>query len=98
MLRYGWRQSFHASAVIGIAAAILWYVFARNTPEKHPWVNAAELRAIHSGQPSKSERVLLPQYSLIEARKPVRTSWRAICTNRNVWLLFCSAATCGYLV
>src|SRR5207253_1992251 len=27
-----------------------------------------------------------------------RTPWRAIFTEPNVWLLFCCAATCGYLV
>src|SRR6202050_1816590 len=137
MLKYGWRESFYASAILGVVAASLWYLIARHTPEKHPWVNAAELRAIRSGVNAPSASALSAGESSAPASgseanakadshasvdntegnyvrtsttspsltpaatapaRATRTPWRAIFTNRNTWLLFCSAATCGYLV
>jgi ACS family glucarate transporter-like MFS transporter len=128
MLKYGWRESFYAAAILGVVAAILWFCIARDTPEKHPWVNAAELRAIHAVPigAAVSEKARGETNAKDIARASVentegnylsistdaagepestqpnppaqRTPWRAIFTNRNVWLLFCSAATCGYLV
>jgi MFS transporter, ACS family, glucarate transporter len=129
MLKYGWRESFYASALLGVVAAAFWYWIARDTPEKHPWVNAAELCAIHAPATSAPESIEAnhstrgetnandPSKASVEnternylrtstnlALHPentagaTRTPWRAIFTNRNTWLLFCSAATCGYLV
>jgi MFS transporter, ACS family, glucarate transporter len=49
MLRYGWRSSFWISAAIGIAAGAVWFVIARDTPERHPWVAPSELLTINSG-------------------------------------------------
>jgi ACS family glucarate transporter-like MFS transporter len=127
MLKYGWRESFYAAALLGVAAAIIWFCIARDTPEKHPWVNAAELRAIHGTAAENSmpqqqgeTNAKLDSHAIVEntegnyvgistasenqrsnarANSPAQhTPWRAIFTNPNVWLLFCSAATCGYLV
>ena len=55
MLTYGWKESFYASAGIGIVAALVWYSIARDTPEKHPWVNSAELRAIHGRESAHAQ-------------------------------------------
>src|SRR6266699_2216166 len=50
MFHYGWRWSFWMSAIIGLAAGVVWYVIARNTPEEHDRVSPAELRHIQSGR------------------------------------------------
>ena len=84
MLKFGWEESFHVCAVIGVIAAIGWYFYVRNTPEEHPQVNPGELAVI----------VRDPQVKPIAPKTP----WKAIFTNRNAWLLFLSAMTCGYLV
>lgn len=97
MLKYGWRESFYASAMVGLAVGIIWYWTARDTPEKHPWVNAAELEAIHGNGEAHFENGA-PTAPLFPPARVKRTPWRAILTNRNIWLLFCSAGTCGYLV
>lgn len=96
MLTYGWKESFYASAVIGIMAALVWFLVARDTPETHPWVNSAELRAIH-GRESIQPTQTVPVHTS-QGTHTRHVPWRAILTNPNVWLLFCSAATCGYLV
>lgn len=85
MLRFGWQEAFHVCAAIGLFAAVGWYWYVRNTPGEHKSVNAAELHLIHASEPPPP---------LVKAKTP----WKAIFTDRNVWLLFCSAASCGYLV
>jgi len=97
MLTYGWKGSFYLCGLIGIVAAVAWYLYARDTPEKHPGVNAAELKAIRSGSGSAMISADASPHLFTRPHAP-RTPWRAIFTEPNVWLLFCSAATCGYLV
>ena len=40
MLHYGWRWSFWMSALIGLAAGMVWFLLARDKPEEHPSVSA----------------------------------------------------------
>ena len=46
---WGWRMSFYISAIIGLAAGIVWYLLARDTPQTHPWVKKKELDLIEAG-------------------------------------------------
>jgi len=85
MVSYGWKESFFTCAALGLAVAVVWYIFARDRPEQHPGVNESELRIIR-GEP----------LSAPAAR--AATPWKIILTERNVYLLFCSAACQGYLV
>ena len=86
MLTYGWRWAFLVSAFLGVVGSAIWYVRARDTPEQHPGVNQAELEVIHAGWAAP----LKPS-----AR---RVPWRSLVRERNMWLLFLSAMTCGYMV
>lgn len=45
MVHYGWRSSFWASSVLGLAAGLGWYWVARDRPSQHPWVRHDELAA-----------------------------------------------------
>jgi ACS family glucarate transporter-like MFS transporter len=49
MVSYGWREAFIVCAIIGLVAAIGWYIYARDTPEEHSGVNAEELAHIKAG-------------------------------------------------
>lgn len=81
----GWRASFYVCAVIGVIAAVLWYVVARDRPQDHQSVGAAELAYIEAGLPPAPEgKVAIP--------------WRAIFASRNVWGLFLSYFAFGYVV
>jgi len=51
MLNWGWRYSFYVSAVIGLLAGAIWYLLARDTPAKHPWITQGELEHINAGLP-----------------------------------------------
>ncbi|HTG38331.1 MFS transporter [Sphingomonas sp.] len=82
----GWRASFYVCAAIGLIVAGIWYVVARDRPQDHSRVNAAELAHIESGLPPapSAEKVAIP--------------WGAILSSRNVWGLFLSYFAFGYVI
>lgn len=84
--RSGWRASFWACALVGIALGIGWFVLARDTPEQHPRVAAEELRRIQAGRNSPASR---------PGALPI--PWRAAILNRNVVALTLSCFTFGYV-
>ncbi len=73
MAGYGWRSVYWIFAALGIAWAVAWGRWFRNTPEEHPSVGPAELAAIRGRRAAD------------ENRSPVR--WLAIASNRSVWAL-----------
>jgi ACS family glucarate transporter-like MFS transporter len=85
MLSYGWRASFWFSAAIGLAAALVWYVAARDRPEDHPGVSPGELAHIRAGI---ADRPKLP-------RAPI--PWRRIFGSKDVWMLTLSYFSYGYI-
>lgn len=86
MLFAGWRASFYVCAVIGLVAAVVWYVIARDTPRDHPSVNAAELAHIESNLPP------------MPTEEKVPVPWGAIFGSRNMWGLILSYFAFGYVV
>jgi len=84
MSNYGWRWSFWASAVLGLAAGGIWYLVARNTPRQHPWISKEEIEHIESG---------LPQPEVQDSDK---LPWRAILTNPHVLAVTFSYFCYGY--
>src|SRR5216110_2412467 len=78
MTHYGWRWSFWLSAVIGLTVGIIWYLFARNTPEEHPKVSPAELEFIQAG------RTVRPSNSACTAEESNQRSVPAV--DRIPWM------------
>jgi MFS transporter, ACS family, glucarate transporter len=93
MVHYGWRWSFWLSAFVGLAVGIVWYVIARDTPEKHPRVSAAELvhieRGLTSGAPAETHQD--------EATKAKQIPWSVILRSKEVWLITLSYFCFGYV-
>jgi MFS transporter, ACS family, glucarate transporter len=54
LVHYGWRWSFWISALIGLAAGLVWFLIARDTPSEHPWVSKDERERIRTGLPRES--------------------------------------------
>ncbi len=79
---WGWRGTFAAFGVIGLAWAAAFAAWFRDDPGNHSAVNAAEHQLIGAAMPP-SGHLPIP--------------WRRALTNRNTWLLgtiiSCSAAT-----
>ncbi|HTP68055.1 MAG TPA: MFS transporter [Dongiaceae bacterium] len=88
MVHYGWRWSFWFSALIGLLVGAVWYLTARDTPEEHRRVRAAELAHIQQGRS-------LPAAS--GASQPHRIPWSVILQSKEVWAVTLSYFTYGYV-
>jgi MFS transporter, ACS family, glucarate transporter len=92
MVKYGWKQSFYISAVIGLVVAAIWLWYARDRAEEHPHVNREELLVIHETEGQSAAD------SSPSPRRKAGTPWRAILTEPNVWLLAAVNLACGYVI
>jgi ACS family glucarate transporter-like MFS transporter len=84
MENYGWRWSFAVSAVIGIAAGVVWFIIARDKPSQHPLVNAAEREFIDAGLPHASPR------------QSSKVPWDRMLASRELWAMTLSYFAYGY--
>jgi MFS transporter, ACS family, glucarate transporter len=94
---HGWRAAFWFSAIIGVAAGVIWWLAARDTPEEHSGVSTAELRKIHDGlslRPARSRPV-----DEIPSPKaaPSVISWGAIFRRRDLPALMAGYFSFGYV-
>ncbi len=82
----GWRISFWFSAVVGTAAALGWYLLARDKPEEHQLVSREELELIVTTREA-------------EARLPASAhrSWRSAIFNRSILAMTASYFMYGYV-
>ncbi len=99
MVHYSWRWSFWMSAIIGLAAGIVWYVIARNTPEEHNRVSPAELRHIQAGRTvgrSASSGAAKESSPSITAADD-RILWSTILSSKNVWAVTLAYFCFGYV-
>jgi ACS family glucarate transporter-like MFS transporter len=85
LLHYGWRWSFWISAMIGLLAGGVWFLLARDAPEKHPWVAPEEIAHIEAGLP----------VATLESAKPL--PWGAIFSNKDVLAITMSYFCYGYV-
>jgi ACS family glucarate transporter-like MFS transporter len=84
MSNYGWRSAFWASALLGIAAGVVWFIVARDRPSQHPWVSPEEAEHIAAGLPANSQETAPP------------LPWSAILSNAALWLMSFSYFAYGY--
>jgi MFS transporter, ACS family, glucarate transporter len=88
MLHHGWRAAFWISAVLGLVAGAVWYVIARDTPQRHPWVSSRELTHIEAG---------LTLRVTDRGRRPSQLPWRVILKSRELLAMAVSYFTYGYV-
>ena len=86
---YGWRASFVFCALVGVVAGAIWYVGARDRPQEHGWVSAAERAHIEDGIAAA------PTSASVQ---PSAVPWRAIFASRSIWALTFSYFTFGYVI
>jgi ACS family glucarate transporter-like MFS transporter len=94
ILLSGWHAAFWFCALIGVVAAAVWYVVARDTPEQHSWVSATELALISSGRGDVSTQ--LEEVSAVPLKKDP-LPWARIFFSKQVLALFSSYFTYGYI-
>jgi ACS family glucarate transporter-like MFS transporter len=93
ILAYDWHVAFWFCAVVGLLAAAVWYLVARDRPEQHPWVSAGERAMIIAGRgdaPTISGDV-------IATKKKSGSPWLKIFTSKEVLALSGSYFTFGYI-
>lgn len=90
MARWGWRSSFYACAVVGVAVALVWRLYATNRPEEHPRVNAAELALIHAGETQDASVLQAP------TARHQGAPWGRMLSRVSVWALVLSYSCIVY--
>jgi MFS transporter, ACS family, glucarate transporter len=93
---HGWRAAFWFSAIIGLIVGGVWWFAARDTPEEHSRVSAAELREIHEGMS------YAPPVASASNGSPARSGatvipWRAIFHRRDLPTLMIGYFSFGYI-
>lgn len=85
MSLYGWRWSFVILAPFGLAAAGMWWWYARDNPAEHPAVNAAEIALI------------APKVTQTVTNEPREASWLRVLKNRDLLLLTLSYSSMNFV-
>jgi ACS family glucarate transporter-like MFS transporter len=85
---HGWRAAFWFSAIVGFIVGIVWWVIARDTPEEHPAVQAAELQEIREG---------LNYHAAAGGSGKPKISWEAIFHRRDLLALMAGYFSFGYI-
>ncbi len=83
---HGWRSAFWFSALIGVVAGVVWWWFARDTPEEDPKVSPSELKTIREGIAGDGA----------DAGSAPAISWSAILRRRDLPALFVTYFGFGY--
>lgn len=86
MVNYGWQMAFYVAGMLGIFIALMWYWYATDRPEDHPFVNAREAALIRGMEPSPG-----PSHTI----GPV--PWRSMFRTPTVWWLVLSYTCFGYV-
>ena len=88
ILHHGWRSAFWFSAIIGVVAGVVWWWFARDTPEEDPKVSPSELKTIREG--------IAEMNPDDDGSAPAVISWSAILRRRDLLALIVSYFGFGY--
>ncbi len=92
IIEQGWRAAFWLSAIIGVMASAVWWVFARDTPGEHPGVSRAERMEIREGLAFRSYDS--PAASTAKDRK---IAWGTILSRADLGLLMIGYFCFGYI-
>lgn len=83
--RAGWEWAFYASALIGLAAGVIWLIVVRNRPSEHAGISQEEADYIEAGLPKTA------------ADDAPRVRWSSLLMDGQVWLLTFSYFCFGYV-
>src|SRR5262245_39318897 len=83
-LRYGWRASFYIFALVGVAWAVVWFWWFRNTPHEKHRVPVSELNEI--GEPPERSQHGFPWSAAVRRGNFWTILLMGFCL--RLWLLF----------
>jgi ACS family glucarate transporter-like MFS transporter len=93
---HGWRAAFWFSAMVGFAAAAVWWLVARDRPEEHPSVTPEELSFIQRGLAPRGDGEVAGGVTERGAANE-KILWRAIFARRDLAALMISYFSFGYI-
>jgi MFS family permease len=81
MVEYGWRTPFLCFGVVGVAWALLWFVWYRDSPEEHGQVNQAERELIKEslGPMRRGQTEAVPWRRILSSRVTLILSLMYFC-------------------
>jgi MFS transporter, ACS family, glucarate transporter len=80
---WGWRPAFIFLGLAGVLLAAVWHLLARDRPDEHPWINAAELAIIRP--------TLTPDLNAKPARRgEISVPWSRVFSSPSMWGLMIS--------
>jgi len=87
---YGWHWSFWFTAILGIVAAAVWYLIARDQPEDHPWISPGELAHIRAGIPKTASTgsSAVPWRAIFRSKEVLAVSASYFCYCYVAYLFF----------
>jgi ACS family glucarate transporter-like MFS transporter len=89
MIHHGWRWCFYGSALIGLAAGAVWFLIARDAPERHPWISPSELNLIRSGLGEEPRRITsTPWLALLKSKEVVAITGSYFCYGYVAYIFF----------
>ena len=90
MVHYGWQWCFWISALIGVAVGVIWFLIARDTPERHPWMSESELELIRAGVDVKSSqpRLAIPWRAIVRSKEIVAVTLSYFCYGYTTYIFF----------
>ena len=92
LMTYGWRASFWISALLGLAAGMIWFLMARDRPSQHPWVSPEESRHISAGLPrdagAQRKGEGLPWLTILGSRDVLSISLSYFCFGYVAYIFF----------
>jgi ACS family glucarate transporter-like MFS transporter len=83
--QFGWRVSFLIMAPFAFAAAALWWWYARDRPQQHPAVNAAELALVST------------EVAQVPGGEGGEKAWRRVLKNRDALFVTLSYSCMNYV-
>ncbi len=90
MLKYGWRVVFYVLGAIGLAWAIAFFIYYRDSPRDHKGVNAAELNLITGNRDriatTKKEKKKIPWGSILRSRHVMALVFADFCYGYALWV------------
>jgi ACS family glucarate transporter-like MFS transporter len=99
ILSYGWHAAFWFCALVGLLAAAVWYVVARDAPEQHPWISSGELALIAAGRGDREHAAAEDAATAGSGPGKAKTGvpWINIFASKEVLALTGSYFTYGYI-
>jgi MFS transporter, ACS family, hexuronate transporter len=89
-LQFGWRATFVVVGGLGFVWLVPWWLLARSTPEKHPWLSVEERNYILDGasaEPNAQARPAMPWSAALQFKQ----TWAIVAARfflDPIWWLF----------